>query len=308
MDASIAQRQPVSSGAATTSTPDIRVVQLGPGIGAEVKGVDIAAGVDEKAFARVRHALDAHSVIILRDQDITPAQETAFAQRLGDLRVSFYNRYAVPNQPELSVVSNIKQDGVAIGIEDAGMLWHTDGSYLKTPDMYTVLYGIEIPHRDGKPLGNTLFTSAWGAYESLSDSMKARLAGLRAVHSFVHHLDKKASLGKLKRAPLTEKQKAELPDVDHPIVRTHPLTGRLGLFVTEGHTKEIVGMPGEEGDALLNELWTHLKNPAFIYTHTWRKGDLIVWDNCAVHHLAVFDYGDIPRRLHRAGLLGPVPV
>lgn len=308
MDASIAQRQPVRSGAATTSTPDIRVVQLGPGIGAEVKGVDIAAGVDEKAFARVRHALNAHSVIVLRDQDITPAQQTAFAQRLGDLRVSFYNRYAVPNQPELSVVSNIKQDGVAIGIEDAGMLWHTDGSYLKTPDMYTVLYGIEIPHRDGKPLGNTLFTSAWGVYESLSDNMKARLAGLRAVHSFVHHLDKKASLGKLKRAPLTEKQKAELPDVDHPIVRTHPVTGRLGLFVTEGHTKEIVGMPGEESDALLNELWTHLKNPAFIYTHTWRKGDLIVWDNCAVHHLAVFDYGDIPRRLHRAGLLGPVPV
>jgi taurine dioxygenase len=227
---------------------------------------------------------------------------------LGDMRVSFYNRYGVPGQPELSVVSNIKrEDGEAIGIADAGMLWHTDASYMKTPDMYTVLYGLEIPELDGKVLGDTVFTSAWQAYEALPEAMKKRIAGMRATHSFIHHLDKKKKGGNLKRAPLTEAQKAELPDVDHPIVRTHPVNGRSCLFVTEGHTSAVVGLPEAESDALLEALWTQLKDPAFHYRHSWRKGDLIVWDNCAVHHLAIFDYGEIPRRLHRAGILGPVP-
>jgi taurine dioxygenase len=293
------------------ATPDAtgrKIIQRGPGIGAEVQGVDLANGLDDAATAFVRQALDDHSVIVLRDQHLSPAQQTAFTKRLGEMRVSFYNRYGVPGHPELSVVSNIKNEaGEAIGIADAGMLWHTDASYLKTPDMYTVLYGIEIPHRDGKPIGDTVFTSAWGAYEALPEQMKRRIAGLRATHSFIHHLDKKKRLGNLKRAPLTEAQKAELPDVDHPIVRTHPVNGRPCLFVTEGHTSAIVGLPEAESDALLEELWNHLKNPAFHYRHSWRAGDVIVWDNCAVHHLAVFDYGDIPRRLHRAGVLGPVP-
>jgi len=283
-------------------------VLLGPGIGAQIKGIQVGDSLNAQELSFVRQALNDHSVIILRDQDITPIQQTNFAKQLGDLRVSFYNRYAVPDQPELSIVSNIKKDGVAIGIEDAGMLWHTDASYLKTPDMYTVLYGIEIPQRDGKVLGNTLFSSAWGAYDALSDAMKAKIAHLRAKHSFIDHLAKKAKIGNLKRAPLTEKQKAELPDVDHPIVRKHPVNERPCLFVTEGHTSEVVGMPLDESNELLNQLWEQLKNPAFIYAHSWRKGDLIVWDNCAVHHLAVFDYGDIPRKLHRAGMIGQVPV
>lgn len=284
------------------------VILKGPGIGAEVGGIDIAHGVDDEAFEFVRNALDKYSVIVLRGQDLTPAQQTAFTKRLGDMRVSFYNRYGVPGQPELSVVSNIKKDGEAIGIADAGMLWHTDASYLKTPDMYTLLYGVTIPQRDGQALGDTLFASAWQAYEALPDAMKKRIADLRATHSFVHHLDKKKRAGNLKRAPLTEAQKAEVPDVDHPVVRMHPVNGRPCLFVTEGHTSAIVGMPADESELLLEALWSHLKNPAFHYRHSWRKGDLIIWDNCAVHHLAVFDYGDIPRQLHRAGVLGPVPV
>jgi taurine dioxygenase len=304
MDSSITLRSvPLSD------MPKREAVLKGPGIGAEILGVDAGKGLDDEAFAFVRNALHEYSVIVLRDQHLTPAEQVAFTGRLGDMRVSFYNRYGVPGQPELSVVSNIKrEDGEAIGIADAGMLWHTDASYLKTPDMYTVLYGLEIPERDGQVLGDTVFTSAWQAYEALPEAMKKRLAGMRATHSFIHHLDKKKKAGNLKRAPLTEKQKAELPDVDHPIVRTHPVNGRPCLFVTEGHTSAVVGLPEAESDALLETLWNQLKNPAFHYRHTWRKGDLIVWDNCAVHHLAVFDYGDIPRRLHRAGILGPEPV
>jgi len=308
MDSSITLRHPPVSGSGA-DWQEREVVLKGPGIGAEIRGVDVARGFDDEAFEFVRDALHEYAVVVLRDQDLTPAQQVAFTGRLGDMRVSFYNRYGVPNQPELSVVSNIKrEDGEAIGISDAGMLWHTDASYLKTPDMYTVLYGLEIPERDGEVLGDTVFTNAWQAYEALPEAMKKRIAGLRATHSFIHHLDKKKKAGNLKRAPLTEKQKAELPDVDHPIVRIHPVNGRPCLFVTEGHTSAVVGLPEAESDALLEALWTQLKNPAFHYRHSWRKGDLIVWDNCAVHHLAIFDYGDIPRRLHRAGILGPVPV
>lgn len=290
---------------ATAAMPGVK--QLGAAAGAEVTGIDVAAGVDAAAMRFIQDALDRHSVIVLRGQDITPAQQIAFARRLGEMRTSFYNRYAVPGHPELSVVSNIMQDGEAIGIADAGMLWHTDASYLKTPDMYTVLYGIEIPHRDGRPIGDTIFSSSSAAFEALPEAVRARLLTLRATHSFTDHLEKKRAAKNLKRAPLTEAQKAEVPDVDHPVVRTHPITGRRGLFVTEGHTSAIVGFDRAESDALLKMLWEQVRKPEFQYRHSWKKGDLIVWDNCALQHLAVFDYGDIPRRLHRAGIAGGAP-
>ena len=284
-----------------------RVIALGMAIGAEVTGVDVGAGIDEAAMNVVRDALNRHSVIVLRDQHLSPSDQIAFSKRLGEIRTSFYNRYSVPGNPELSVVSNIMKDGEAIGIADAGMLWHTDGSYLKAPDMYTILYGIEIPHRDGKPIGDTIFSSAWAAYEALPEATKKAIAGLRATHSFTDHLEKKKKAKNLKRAPLTEAQKAELPDVDHPIVRTHPITGRACLFVTEGHTSSIVGLESDPSDALLKDLWDQIRKPEFQYRHSWKKGDLLIWDNCAVQHLAVFDYGDTPRRLHRAGVHGSVP-
>jgi len=285
------------------------VHSFGTPIGAEIRGIDLAAGLDDDACQYLRDALHEHSVVVLRGQDITPDRQKELARRLGEMRTSFYNRYGVPEHPELTIVSNMKrEDGEALGIADAGMLWHTDASYLKTPDMYTLLYGIEIPHREGKPIGDTVFSSAWGAYEALPRDMQQRIDGLRAVHSFAAHIEKKQARGQLKRAPLTAEQKAALPDVDHPVVRRHPVNGRKCLFVTEGHTSKILGLPEGEAAELLDFLTEHVKKEQFQYRHQWRKGDLIVWDNCAVQHLAIFDYGDIPRRLHRAGILGPVPV
>jgi taurine dioxygenase len=277
-------------------------------IGAEIVGIDVSAGLTEADCQLLRDALHAYSVIVLRGQDITPQQQKAFAERFGVPRTSFYNRYAVPEAPELTIVSNIRrEDGELIGIADAGMLWHTDGSYLKTPDMYTVLYGIEIPHDDGKVLGDTVFASSWAAYEALPEEMRRRIDPLRAIHSFTVHLEKKQAKGQLKRAPLTDEQKKKVPDVDHPVVRTHPINGRKCLFVTEGHTSEILGVERDEGAKLLEFLTDHVKKPQFQYRHHWQKGDLIVWDNCAVQHLAVFDYGQIHRRLHRSGISGAVP-
>lgn len=298
--------QATAQAQATARSAPVAIPMQAP-IGAEIVGIDVAAGPSEADYQFLRDALHEHSVIVLRGQDITPAQQKAFSERFGEMRTSFYNRYAVPEEPALTIVSNIKrEDGEMIGIADAGMLWHTDASYLKTPDMYTLLYGIEIPHEGDKVLGDTVFASTWAAYDALPDDMKRRIDPLRAVHSFAAHLEKKQAKGQLKRAGLTDEQKKKVPDVDHPVVRTHPVNGRKCLFVTEGHTSEILG--DEHGAELLEFLTEHVKKPQFQYRHTWKKGDLIVWDNCAVQHLAVFDYGQIPRRLHRAGISGPVPV
>lgn len=292
----------------TPQAQDPHVIPGSNGVGATVAGIEIAAGVDQADFKTVLDALHEYSVVVLPGQKLTPETQLAFARRLGELRTSFYNRYGVPGFPDLSVVSNILgEDGQAIGIADAGMLWHTDASYLPKPDMYSILYGIEIPVVDGKPRGDTLFTSSWRAFEALPAEMQARLKRLSAVHSFVGHIEKKRRAGNLKRAPLTEAQKAELPDVLHPVVRTHPVTGRPCLYVTEGHTTKIDGIDEQESDALLNFLGEHLKNPEFQYRHHWTAGDLLIWDNCSAHHLAIFDYGDIPRRMHRAGVLGAAP-
>ena len=282
---------------------------LSPALGAELKGYDLSAPLDAGIAQALRDSLHQHSVILLRGQQLTPARQVEISRLFGDLRTSFYNQYAAPGQPELTVVSNIVEDGRAIGIVDAGSLWHTDASYLKTPDMYTQLYAIEIPHDDqGVPLGDTLFISTAAAYEALPSDMRQKLLKLRAIHSFQHHLAKKDAKGQLKRAPLTDEQKAKTPDVSHPVVRTHPVTGRKSLFVTEGHTASIEGLPPDESQELLEFLWKHVTQPQFMYRHKWAEGDLLIWDNCSTQHLATMNYAPHQRRrLYRAGVAGGVP-
>ena len=281
-----------------------KVVPLGRTLGAEVQGVNVAAGVTEAQMAFVRDALHRHGVVVLRGQEITPADQVAFCMRLGTMRVSFMTDLAVEGVKELTVVSNIVKDGKPIGLVDAGALWHTDGSYLERPDMYTVLYSVQIPQRDGQPLGDTLFLSTPAAYEALPDATKRRIEHAKAVHSLAHHIEKKKEAN-FRAPPVAKNAK---PDVVHPMVRTHPVTGRKCIYATEGHTKEVVGLPARESQALLDEIFAHVKKPEFVYRHKWRVGDLLVWDNCATQHLAITDYGDQPRRLHRAGIEGPVPV
>ncbi|MBL8384625.1 MAG: TauD/TfdA family dioxygenase [Burkholderiales bacterium] len=286
----------------------MQVVPFDSVIGAEIRGIAIDQGVTPAQYGAVRAALDRHSVVVLRGQTVTPERQKAFAQGIGTLRPLVYSRYSLPGSPEVMVVSNIRRDGEFIGIPDAGSLWHSDGAYLAHPDMYSLLYGIEIPERDGQVLGDTLFTSVWKAHDALPPEVRERIRGRYCVNSFAWHLEKKAALGDLRRAPLTPEQKAATPDVTHPVVRRHPHTGVPCLFVSEAHSVEIVGMPRAESDALLAQLLAHLKAPRFQYRHRWRPGDLVIWDNCAVQHLATFDYGEIPRRMHRTGSFGPAPV
>ncbi len=288
-------------------TERVQVESFGTVIGAEVKGVDFA-NPSAQDFAAVRSALDAHGVVVLRVPGMQPPQHVRLAEGLAPLQPLFYGQFTLPGTPALTIVSNIRENGQHIGLADAGMLWHTDGSYNRCPDFYSLLHGLEIPQQDGQPIGDTAFTSAVHAFQALPADMRARLTQLTCTHSFEFHIEKKRSKGQLKRPPLTAQQKADLPDVVQPVVRRHPNTGLPCLFVSEGHTSKINGLAQQESDELLEFLWAHLRQPRFQYRHKWRSGDLVIWDNIAVQHLAIFDYGDQPRRMHRIGTLGPVPV
>jgi taurine dioxygenase len=278
----------------------VEAVPLAPALGAEVRGVDVGAGVSESQMAAVRDALHEYGVIVLRNQQMTPQDQVAFCKRLGPMRVSFMTDLSVPGVPELTIVSNIVKDGKPIGLVDAGALWHTDGSYLPEADMYTVLHAIQIPERDGAALGDTCFLSATAVYNTLPEDIREQIENAQAIHSLTYHIQRKIE-GNFKAPPV----KQEKPDVLHPAVSIHPVTGRKGIYVTEGHTRAIAGLPENESRKLLDRIAAHAKRPEFIYRHKWQVGDLLIWDNMATQHLAITDYGTMPRKLHRAGISRP---
>jgi taurine dioxygenase len=205
------------------------------------------------------------------------------------------------------VVSNIVVDGNPIGSQDAGLFWHSDLCYLKEPSRGSLFYALEVPHdENGQPLGDTKFASSTAAYNALPESTRQKISGRKAVQSYAKGYYRERNAGP--RPPLTEEQKRRTPDVEHPIVRTHPYTGKKCLFVNEGYTARIAGMDSTEGDALLNELIAHSTKPEFIYRHQWQVGDFLIWDNCLVQHQAVPDY-KLPLRRHmeRTTLTGTIP-
>jgi taurine dioxygenase len=285
----------------------ITVTSLAPALGAEVAGVDIAAAGERDVLA-VRDAVLRHAVVVLRDQSRRPEDQLAFTERLYPLRPATpLNDKVPPGFPQMTAISNIVEDGRPIGLSDAGLLWHTDTCFTANPELFVSLSAKVIPTRPGASLGDTTWISTTAAYEALSREVRQRLAGLRAVQSYAFHLEKMARLQLLTRAPLTDEQRAQFPAVDHPVVRTHPITGRRLLYVNESFSERIVGMADDEGRALLEALWAHLLDPAFAFRHRWREGDLVIWDNAATQHHATFDYGDAPRLLHRLGTSGPTP-
>ena len=281
----------------------LEVVPADAPIGAEIRGVDLSEGIDDITFAEIDEALSEHGVIFLRDQRITPAQQVAFSRRFGELEINAFSKYALKENPEVLVVSNIKENGKDIGYADAGSHWHTDMSYTKTPPRLTMLYAVEVPHRDGQPLGDTWFASAVAAYEDLPDSMKKKLDGRRAIHRFAAK-----ERGVKKPVALTPEQIAKNPDVIHPVVRTHPVTRRKALYVRKGECIGIEGLPEEEALPLIAELSDRITRPEYIYRHKWQVGDLLMWDNALVQHWAPRDYEWPDRRLMlRTTVNGSVP-
>ena len=273
-------------------------------LGAEI-GFDLAQPIDDPTFAELERLFHDNIVVFFRDQRLTNEQHIDFSRRFGELEIHIVKKYLLPGYPEILLISNIRnEDGEHIGLADAGFTWHSDTSYRRRPSRCSLLYAKEVPHRDGPPLGDTVFANTLAAYEALPETMKRRLAGLQAIHRYAM----RRRVDNSPRPKLTAAQLAETPDIAHPIVRTHPYTGRKSLYVTAGECIGIEGMPEDEALDLIAELDAHCVRPEFCYRHHWRVGDLVMWDNASAMHLAICDYALPDRRLmHRTTVIGSQP-
>jgi len=286
---------------------------LSTALGAEIFGLDLTTPPGDDVMQAVADALHEYGVICLRDQNITPAQHVAFSRYFGELEVHVQSSFNLPGHPEIYCISNcVDENGKPLGLAEAGRVWHADLSYMAEPSRCSLLHALEVPHdENGNPLGDTMFASAKLAYAALPEATKRRLQGLEAVHSYKCVYDKivaKSKPGRQGLKPLSEEQKRKVPPATHPLVIAHPYTGAPILFCSEGVTESIAGLPEAEGAALLAELSAHVVKPDFVYSHKWRVGDLLVWDNIQVQHLAVDDYW-LPqrRRMQRTTVKGVAP-
>lgn len=268
---------------------DIR--PLTGGLGAEIVGADIK---DAAQFAEIQAAFAQYSVIVLREQNIAPADHLDFARRFGPINVNRFFR-PVDGYPEIATVLKEKDQKDAVGEG-----WHTDHSYDRIPAMGSILHAIEIPPFGG----DTLFVSMGAAYEGLSDSMRKFLDGLTAVHSSRHVFGESTSDSEAAKSGRLGNAEAATQDARHPIVITHPLSGRRGLFVNPVFTTHIEGLTADESAALLEMLYTHCRQPEFQARVRWQAGDVTMWDNRATWHKAINDYHGFRRLMHRVTVEG----
>jgi taurine dioxygenase len=271
-------------------------------LGAEIVGLDLSQLLREETVVELRQALlDSNGLLVLRAQSITPAQHIAFSRRFGPLVIHVLHRYALPEHPEILRISNVIENGEPIGLGDAVGYWHSDLSYTPQPSLGSLLHALELPPEGG----DTSFASMTAAYDDLPADMKDRIEARLAVHSYAHRYDRLR--GSKWRPPLSEQQRLEVPEVAHPIVRTHPETGRRCLFVNEGFSARIPDLGEQEGRALLKFLFYHSTEPRFVYRHRWQEHDLLFWDNrCTIH----MGHGCPPRfrrHMHRTTIKGDAP-
>lgn len=263
---------------------------LSPTVGAEINGVSLAEPMDEQTFDEIHRALLEYKVIFFRNQDITPEQHVAFARRFGSLETHPF----VPHReghPEVMVLKKNDQVG---GYEN---VWHSDVTWRLEPSLGSVLLAREVPAVGG----DTLFCDMYAAYEGLSDKLRASLEGLRAVHDFAH------TFGRMMSAEELAKKRQEFPPAEHPVVRTHPETGRKGLYVNAAFTSHIVGMEPAESDRLLERLYRQATVPEYQCRFRWRTHSVAFWDNRAVQHYAVSDYFPNRRAMERVTIVGDKP-
>ena len=282
----------------------IPVRKTGAACGAEIV-FDLSQPIDDSTFAELERHFHDNIIVFFRDQHLTEEQQIAFSRRFGELEIHIVRKYLLPDHPEILLISNIRnENGEHIGLADAGFTWHSDTSYRRYPRRCSLLLAKEVPHRDGRPLGDTVFANTIAAYEALPEAMKRRLDGLKAIHRYAM----RRRIDNSPRPKLTAAQLAETPDIAHPIVRTHPYTGRKALYVTAGECIGVAGMPDDEALDLIAELDAHCVKPEFCYRHQWRVGDLVMWDNASAMHLAICDYALPERRLmHRTTVIGTQP-
>jgi taurine dioxygenase len=282
--------------------PDVRrpadspqVRPLSPALGAEIINVDLSRPISDELFAAIEDCWHRHLVVLFRDQHLSEDDQVRFAEHFGQLALTHTRIYTTAN-PAVMLISNIRENGRQIGaLPDGEMQFHSDQCYQEKPAMASMLYAIEIPSVGG----NTLFANAYAAYETLPDDVKSKLEDRRAMHAYDYDAASTKRGSRIKEG---------VPHFAHPAVRTHPATGRKALYVNRLMTVAIEGLPEAESDALLNFLFEHQENPAFVYEHVWRVNDLLMWDNrCALH--ARTDFSSDERRLmRRVTVLGERPV
>jgi taurine dioxygenase len=280
----------------------LEIVPFQAPLGAEVIGLDLTGPVDDATFARVHRAHLDHHVLVFRDQRITPSQQVAFSRRFGPLQIHVLRQFQLASNPEILIVSNIREDGKPIGLGDAGRLWHSDLSYKEYPSLGSMLHAQELPE-DG---GDTLFANMHLAWDTLPVELKRVVEGRKAEHSYLANY---AELQRLSpwRPALTAAQIAEVAPVLHPVVRTHPETGRRALFVSEHFTTRIEGLPEDESRAVLDQLFAHSVRPEHIYRHSWKPHDMVFWDNRSLMHLAAGCPENQRRKMYRTTIEGDVP-
>ena len=284
---------------------DMTVRPLPAALGAEIVGVDLAAARSPALVARIKEAWAQHLVLVFRGQTLSDDQLVAFSRTFGDLDRAPPNEAAnpygahVPTHPEVTVISNVVVDGVAIGALGAGEAeWHTDMSYAEQPPSASLLFALEVPPSGG----DTSFCNMYDAYETLPQDVKDRIENRLAIHDATY-----TSAGGLRKGVRPVDDVTQATGARHPIVRTHPVTAREALFLGRRRNGYIIGLPVSESERLLDTLWSHATQSRFAFTHQWNVGDLVIWDNrCVMHRRESFDV-NARRIMHRTQVKGDTP-
>jgi taurine dioxygenase len=289
----------VESGVARDARDEpIDVISAGAALGAEVRGIDLR-DLDASQFAALERAWHDHQVLLLRGQTLSDGDLIAFSRRFGDLDlapIQETGRRFVEGLPEIYIVSNVTVNGQPIGSLGAGeAVWHTDMSYLDVPPMASMLYALEVPPAGG----NTAFCSMYAVYDALPDPLKRRIANLKIKHDGTYN-----SGGYLRQGVTATDDPRESPGAVHPLVCTHPDTGRRMLYLGRRRNAYLAGLELADSEALLDELWDFVAQSEFAWEHVWEVGDLVLWDNrCTMHRRDPFDAA-ARRIMHRTQIKG----
>lgn len=283
----------------------IEILPSGCGIGAEVRGLDLGQGLDDASFVEICDAWHEHLVLLFRGQTLDDRALVDLARHFGALEQSPRSEVSdevgayAPSMPEVTIISNIEVNGQPIGSLGAGEAdWHADMTFTERPPSACLLYALKLPPSGG----NTMFASMYRAYETLAPDLRQRIEGRRAIHDY-----SMTSAGDLRKGIEAVTDVRETPGARHPLVVTHPETGRRALLLGRRRNSYILGLPVPESEALLDELWAHACTQAQAFELVWQLGDLVIWDNrCVMHRRDPFD-GKRRRLLHRTQVVGEIP-
>jgi len=283
-----------------SSTPII-TRKLAPTFGLEIKGLRIAGDMASETFSTVLDLFHTHHILVLKTGGLEPADQVAFSKLFGPLEVHAERRFIHPSHPEIFCVGNAAKDGVPIAALSVGVeQWHVDSSYRRVPSTASLFYGHTVPPEGA----DTAFADAVAAYQGLPEQTKQRIEGLRAVHDY-EYFDGWLRVLNPDRRPYTDELRRDFPPVSHPLVRTHPVTGRKSLLICPAVTSHIEGLDFKAGRALIDALAVHMAQSKYVYRHRWTQGDLVMWDNrCTLHTATPFDHTRYQRLMYRTTIAG----